>query len=184
MAKKKYSGYLLVANPNNPRDELAKSVLLCVNHTGNLAIGLQINNQLVDIDLSTVAFNLGMDFPSNAPLWYGGNIASNKIHVVHTNDWRGITTVKLNDEISVTNDISVLAAISRGDGPEYFRACAGYWLWEDGRMDKMLDPRDKEDPMKWEVVPATMDLIFDGEGQDQWRIALERAAKHQVDAWF
>ena len=184
MTKKKYPGYLLVANPNNPRDELSKAVLLCVNHAGNLAIGLQINNPLEDIDLQHVVDNLGMESSVNAPLWFGGNISQNKIHVVHSNDWRGLSTVKMNDEISVTNDISVLAAIARGEGPRYFRACAGYWLWDDGRMDRMLNPRAKDEPIKWEIAPATMDSIFDGEGPDQWRAVLDKAAKYQVDAWF
>ena len=42
MTKKKYPGYLLLANPNNPRDELSKSVLLIVTHTNNIAIGLRL----------------------------------------------------------------------------------------------------------------------------------------------
>jgi putative transcriptional regulator len=184
MTKKKYPGYLLVANPNNPRDELSKGVLLCVNHAGNLAIGLQINNPLEDIDLQHVADNLGMESSVNAPLWFGGNISQNKIHVVHSNDWRGLSTVKMNDEISVTNDISVLAAIARGEGPRYYRACAGYWLWDDGRMDRMLNPRAKDEPIKWEIAPATLESIFDSEGPDQWRAVLDKAAKYQVDAWF
>lgn len=184
MSKKKYPGYLLVSNPNNPRDELSKSVLLVVNHAGNLGIGLQINNPLTDVDLQTVAENIGMDFPTNDPVWYGGNVAVNKIHVVHSNDWKGMTTVKLNDEISVTNDISVLAAISRGEGPRFYRACAGYWIWEDGRLDQMLDPKNTEETHKWEIAPATVTSVFNGEGPDQWRIALEKAAKYQVDVWF
>ena len=184
MTKKKYPGYLLVANPNNPRDELSKSVLLVANHTGNLGIGLQINNPMEDINLETVANNIGMACSRNDPLWYGGNIATNKIHVVHSTDWKGITTVKLSDEIYVTNDVSVLAAISLGEGPKFFRACAGYWLWEDGRLDRMLDPKDREETHKWEVTPATLESVFNGEGPDQWRDCLDKAAKYQVSAWL
>jgi putative transcriptional regulator len=184
MTKKKYPGYLLLANPNNPRDELSKSVLLIVTHTNNLAIGLQINNPLEDIDLQTVADNIGMDYPYNDPLFYGGNIAQNKIHVVHSLDWRGMSTVKLNDQIAVTNDISVLAAISQGEGPKFYRACAGYWLWEDGRLDQQLDPKTKNEPHKWEISPATIENVFSGEGPEQWRNAIDEAAKFQVNAWF
>jgi len=184
MTKKRYPGYLLVANPNNPRDELSRSVILVANHTADVAIGLQINNPLEDIDLQTVAQNLGMDFDKNAQLWYGGNMNTNKIHVIHSNDWKGLSTVKMSDEISVTNDISVLAAIARGEGPEHFRACAGYWIWSDGRLDRMLNPREKEDPMKFEITPATIESVFDGEGPDQWRSVLDKAAKYQVNAWF
>jgi putative transcriptional regulator len=184
MSKKKYPGYLLVANPNNPRDELNKSVLLIASHSDKVAICLQINNPLEDIDLQTVAHNINIDYPQGDLLFYGGNISQNKIHVIHSNDWRGLSTVKLNDQISVTNDISVLAALSRGEGPEYYRACAGYWLWEEGRLDQQLDPRYRGEPHKWEIVPSTVDVVFNGEGPEQWREALDRAAKYQVSAWF
>lgn len=183
-AKKKYPGHLLVSNPNNPRDELSKSVILIVSHTERMAVGLQINNPLEDINLQDVANNLGMDYPNPDLLYYGGNMSTNKIHVVHSNDWQGMTTVQLNDEISVTNDISVLAALSRGEGPEFFRACAGYWLWDDHRLDLQLNPRFKDEPHKWEITPADSRIIFDGEGPEQWRVALDHAAKYQVNAWF
>jgi putative AlgH/UPF0301 family transcriptional regulator len=185
MTKKKFAGNLLVANPNNPRDELAKSVILLVTHTDKLGIGLQLNNPLTDIDLQTVAYNSNIDYPRDTdPLYYGGNISMNKIHVVHSNDWKGLSTVKLNDEISVTNDISVLAALSRGEGPSQFRACAGYWLWENGMLDDMLAPRNRNYPHKWETVPAALVNVFEGEGPEQWRNALEEAARYQVNVWF
>lgn len=184
MSKKKYTGYLLVANPNNPRDELSKSVMVIASHTDRVAIGLQINNPLEDIDLNTVANNLDIDYTRADPLFYGGNISMNKIHVVHSTDWRGLSTVKLNDQLAVTNDISIIAALSRGDGPEYYRACAGYWLWDEGRLDQQLDPRFKGEPHKWEITPATVENVFGGEGPEQWRECLDQAAKYQVSAWF
>lgn len=184
MTKKKYPGYLLVANPNNPRDELGKSTILVVTHTDRLAIGLQLNNPLEDINLKTVTDNIELEYYGQDHLFYGGNIGQNKIHVVHSVDWCGLSTVKLNDQIAVTNDISILCAIAAGEGPEHFRACAGYWLWEDGKLDAMLDPYNKHEPHKWEIVPATVDNSFTGEGPEQWRSALDLCAKYQVRSWF
>lgn len=184
MTKKKYPGYLLVANPNNPRDELSKSVILIASHNDRMAIGLQVNNPLEDINLQTVAENIGIDYPNPDLLYYGGNISMNKIHVVHSLDWKGLTTVKLNEQLAVTNDISILAALSRGEGPTFYRACAGYWLWDEGLLDRMLDPRDRSDPHKWEITPGTLDNVFTGEGPEQWRTSIEEAAKYQVSAWF
>lgn len=184
MTKKKFPGYLLVANPNNPRDELGKSTILVVTHTTRLAIGLQLNNPLEDINLKTVADNIELEYNGQDPLYYGGNISQNKIHVVHSSDWSGLSTTKLNDQISVTNDISILCAIAEGTGPQHFRACAGYWLWEDGKLDAMLDPHNRMEPHKWEIVPATIENSFIGEGPDQWRSALELCAKYQVSSWF
>jgi putative AlgH/UPF0301 family transcriptional regulator len=182
--KKKYPGHLLTANPNNPRDELTKSVVLVVSHVENLAIGLQIDNPLEDIDLQTVARNIGIEYNKPDLLYYGGPHNNNKIHVVHSNDWQGLSTVQLNDTLSVTNDISVLAAIAADEGPEYYRACAGFWRWENGLLDQQLDPRFRDDPHKWEICPPTLENVFSSEGPDQWRICLDDSARYQVSAWF
>lgn len=184
MPKKKYDGYLLAANPANPKDDLARSVILLLRHADDLAIGLQINRPMNQPNLADVSENNGIEMISDEPLWYGGNIEERKIHVVHSTDWMGLSSIRLTEDIAVTNDISVLAAVSRGEGPEYFRACTGYWLWGEGRMNHMLDPHDNEEPMKWEILPATMETVFAESGIDQWLLALDRSAEYQTAAWF
>lgn len=185
MPKKNYQGCLLVANPSNPKDELSKAVILLVSHHPTKSVGIQINNPLTDLDLQTVSNNIGIDFEGQDPLWYGGSIGSNKIHVVHSNDWAGLSTVKINDEISITHDISVLAALSRGEGPKQYRACAGYWGWEAGDLDQQLDPKQADKVShKWETLEATLENVFEGEGPDQWHKAIEESTKNQVNAYF
>ena len=184
MTNKKYPGYLLVANPNNPRDDISRSVMLIVSHTADVSVALQVNNPVEDLDLQSVAENLGVEYPVKDPLFYGGNANTNKIHVIHSSEWSGLSTAKLNDEISVTSDISVLTAIGNGSGPEFYRACAGYWIWNGGLLDLQLDSKYKDDPHKWEITPADLENVFNGEGPDQWRYALEACARYQVSEWF
>jgi putative transcriptional regulator len=184
----KYPGYLLVANTNNPRDELHRGVILLVNHTDDLAVGIQLNNQLTNMTLKEIAVNTGIEwegeFDDAEPLYYGGSHNSTRVHVIHTPDWRGSSTVMINSEIAVTNDISVLAAISRGEGPKQYRACAGHWIWNAGDLNMELAPKQKRVSHKWEVAPATGELVFDYEGADQWRQALLESAHHSAAQWF
>jgi len=184
MPKKKYEGYLLAANPANPKDELARSVILLLRHADDLAIGLQINRALTTPTLAEVSERNGIDIMQDEPLWYGGNIEERKIHVVHSTDWMGVSSMELTPEIAVTNDISILSAVSRGEGPEFFRACTGYWLWGEGRMNRMLDPHSTAEPMKWLIVPATTETVFAEEGLDQWLLALDRTAEFQTANWL
>lgn len=177
-------GHLLVANPLNPKDDLSRSVMLLVSHTPKMSVALQINNPVEDINLQTVAEGLGIQYLFPDPLYYGGSSNTHKIHVVHSAEWKGLSTVKLNNEIAVTSDISVIEAIAAGDGPDMFRACAGYWAWHEGLLETQLDPRSSEDPHKWEVTPATRENVFNGEGPDQWRFTLEDSARYQVGEWF
>jgi len=182
----KYAGNLLIANPSNPQDEFSRSVILLVTHTDNVAVGLQVNLEHTETDLSTVAHNIGIPLRTNDPLYFGGNQSVNKIHVIHSLDWKGISTVALNKEIGITNDISILAAIADGQGPMYYKACAGYWFWGDGRLDHQLNPRGREmyEPHKWELIPATIDNVFEDSVEDMWAKGLKSVARQKIAAWF
>jgi putative AlgH/UPF0301 family transcriptional regulator len=92
----------------------------------------------------------------------------------------------MSKEIGITNDISILAAIAAGEGPRYFRACSGYWLWDDGRLDIQLDPRNQleHEPHKWEIVPATTQNLFKIDPEVQWQTAVEECAKYKINAWL
>lgn len=185
MPKKQYQGCLLAANPNNPIDDLYKAVILLISHTNNIAIGVQINSMINNVDLQSVAENMDVQYDGDEPLWFGGNENNNKIHVIHSPDWAGMSTVRINDDLSVTNDVGIISAIARGEGPEYFRACAGYWIWHKGELDSQLNTKfDPEQPHKWEIAPATSELVFDSAGSEQWRYAIEDSAKSQIDHWM
>lgn len=184
MPKIRYDGFLLAANPGNPKDELQRSVILLLRHADNIAVGLQINRMLESPKLADVSDTNGIRIVSSAPLWYGGNMEDRKIHVVHSSDWMGISSVQLTDDIAVTNDISILTAISRNEGPNHFRACTGYWVWDHERMNHMLDPHDTDEPIKWEICPSTIETVFSDEGLDQWLMALDFSSKYQASKWF
>jgi putative transcriptional regulator len=186
MTKQRYQGQLLVANPSNPKDELTQAVILVVTHTDAMAVGLQINNPHEDLTVDRVAENSGLDCPDQEPVYYGGNMNQNKIHVVHSLDWQGLSTVALTKDIGITNDISILAAISQGEGPEFYRACSGYWLWENSRLDIQLDPRNTlaHEPHKWETLPATIQNIFKVHPDKQWEHCLNASTRLRVSEFF
>jgi len=183
---KKYQGNLLIANPNNPKDYLNRAVLLLVTHTNSVGIALQINAVHEEINLANISAGMGIPYIGSDSVWYGGNISVNKIHVIHSLDWRGMSTIALNSEIGITNDISVLTAISQGAGPHYFKACAGYWLWEDGKLDEMLDPRcaNPQEPYRWEIVPANIENVFETPPEELWLESIKDAAKIKVSEWL
>lgn len=184
--KQKYTGHLLIANPGNPKDELEKSVMLIVTHTDTVGVALQINNPHEDLSLSRISENIGIDHEGDEPIYYGGNVSQNKIHVIHSLDWSGLSTVSLTKDLGITNDISVLAAISKNVGPRYFRACSGYRLWENGMLDEQLNPRANDANIRhyWEIAPATISNVFKTDPSRQWDRAIEEAVKHRTSALF
>lgn len=184
MTTKNHSGHLMVANPNNPLDDFSKSIVLLISHGEKVAVGLQINKILDNITLESVAQGLGMDFPESAPLYYGGSMSSNKIHVIHTLDWRSSATGEVAENLGVTNDISILSAISQGEGPREYKAVAGHCLWESKTLDDMLNPRKRNQQHKWELIPATPARVFLSQGSEHWRELLDETARYQVNSWF
>ena len=183
MTKKNFQGHLLVANPNNPRDDLEKAVILLIGHGVEKVFGLQINNPYDDLNVQNISSGIGIELVDDARIYRGGSNNMGKISFIHSTDWSGLSTTFITEHLALTNDISVLTAISRGEGPEFYRACAGHWLWDRNQLDQQMDPHTST-RYKWEPVPATVETVFDSEGEEQWQTALEASARYQVSAWF
>lgn len=186
MSNRNHRGKLLVANPCNPQDELDKAVLVIITHTDTSSICLQINNVLEDISFTDVVRNLGFNYKGYDPVYFGGNIDQNKIHVLHSLDWKGLSTVAINDEVGITNDLSVIAALSQGVGPIHFKACSGYWLWENKRLDLQLsiDADLSEEPHRWELAPADVKTVFEVNSEELWGYSIKYSARHRIAEWF
>lgn len=184
---KNYKGYLIAANPRNPRDDLYKTVMIVVSHTSNISIALQINTPHQELTLSDIFETFNLDNYGEQPIYFGGNLQLNKIHLVHSLDWRGPTTVPLTPEIGITYDISIIEALSKNQGPEYFRACAGFRSWENGHFDIQLDPnslRNTTSSHIWELCPATIENTFLLDPRDQWQDILKESARFAVSNWL
>ena len=125
----KFVGHLLASSPILYSSDEPQKVILIINHNPQLVIGIQINQEILGQTIQRVSSRIGIPFFGNDPLWDGGNLGKDKIHVIHTTDWMGRSSVQLNDELAVTSDISVLTALSEGQGPSQFRACAGFCSW-------------------------------------------------------
>lgn len=192
-----YFGYLLCSSPMNRTQELEHGLILVVSHTPDIAIGIQINEIIPNQSIQGISERIGIHMPGHDPLWIGGSSGHDRVHVIHTTDWAGRSTVPISDDLSITNDISVLSALSAGEGPSKFRACAGFWSWSGRELSHKLTTRpssfsDATDKitkisrgMSWEIVPATCDLVLsDLSGHAQWKRAIEASAHHQASLWF
>lgn len=186
MIEQNYKGYIIAAHPKRQEPTLRRGVVLILDHDRSGAIGLQINKPFLnDITFETVMQNVGLHTDQDQPLYNGGVEAGNRIHVIHTLDWYTANTIKINDNIGVSHDVSVLAAISKNEGPDYFRVVAGFTRWLPGNLEgEVLG----EDPWNithsWSFVPATPELVFGNDDIDQWHKVIAESSKMQVSTWF
>lgn len=181
-----YRGYLLAAHPKRKDPILNKSVMLILDHDISGAIGLQINKSFSnDISFETVMQNVGLVTPEDRPLYNGGPEAQNRIHVVHSLDWYTASTVKITERLGVSHDISILAAISKGEGPDYFRVVAGFFRWLPGCLEgEVLGEEPFTIDQTWSFVPATIENVFERDDLDQWHNVISESSKIQVASWF
>jgi putative AlgH/UPF0301 family transcriptional regulator len=183
-----FVGMVLASSPMLYSNDDPQKVILIISHNSQLVIGLQINQEILGQTIQGVSGRIGIPFFGNDPLWHGGYLGKDKIHVIHTSDWMGKSSVKISDELAVTSDISVLTALSANEGPAEFRACAGFCSWSNSElMDSLgIQPDGIErKPTEWEIAPGTCKLVMDLDGADtQWLKVLEASAAYQATQWF
>lgn len=186
MILENYKGCLLAAHPHQPEPSLRRAVMLIVAHDKTGALGLQINKKFEnDVTMLTVMENLGLYSDLDQPLYSGGLDATNRIHIVHSLDWSTRSTIKVTDQLGVSNDISILAAISENEGPEYFRVIAGYTRWPAKHLEGEMRGEDPWSVTQmWSSVPASIDNVFGIDDIDQWYKTIDDAGKLQIDSWF
>lgn len=180
-------GHLIAAHPKRKEGHFRKGVILIIDQDYTGCIGLQINKPMTNHpNLSGVMSSLGINYQSDTNIYFGGPENTNRIIVVHSADWISPGTTKLNDEICISNDISVLAAIAANQGPSKFRAIAGYTRWMPGHLEGEIegDPPFHDVSASWSYVPSNSEFVFTNEGTDQWHLVLEQSAKALIDTWF
>lgn len=183
MLRKSLLGNLLVANPLNPQDNLSFGVVLIASQSSKTTFGIRLNLPSKIIPLESVFEQMGLAYFGSDFLYTGGNTNRSKVHVVHSLDWSSPTTIRINDEIGITGDVSVLEAISDGHGPKNFRACSGYWIWDNKLLHAQVSSTQMAAEYSWELAPATAELVFEYDRLDQWHRAIEVSADVQSENW-
>lgn len=186
MIEQNYQGYILAAHPRREETLLRRGTILVMDHDSSGAIGLQLNKPYTSsVSLNTVMQNVGLTIDNDQPLYNGGPESTNRIHIVHTMDWSSPTTNKITDHIGVSSDISVLAAIHQGSGPNHYRAVAGFTRWLPGHLEGEIIG---EDPWtinhSWSFIPAVPEVVFGLTDVDQWHKVISDSSRHQIANWF
>jgi putative AlgH/UPF0301 family transcriptional regulator len=93
--------------------------------------------------------------------------------------------MKITEEIGVSNDMSVLVAIAQGEGPELFRAVAGFTRWPAGYLEgEILGEAPWTITDTWNFAPATPDMVFGTDDLEQWHQVIYESGRLQVSNWF
>lgn len=179
-----YRGKLLAAHPKRQQEYLKKSVMIVAEDHELGSWGLQINwPHRGPISFSTIIENQGMWINFDCSVFFGGQYNLTRCFLLHTLDWSSATTVPLTEDLGMTGDLSVLAAIVENQGPEKYRPIIGAHKWGANELQQELSSSaDIED--SWLIVNPTIDLIFGYQEKEQWQAVISACGQTLINQWI
>jgi putative transcriptional regulator len=169
------TGQLLIAMPAMADPRFAQSVIYLCAHTPEGAMGLVLNRPLKRPSFEDLLRQL--DVAPLPParrirLCAGGPVDNARGFVLHTTDWTGEGSLRVDDELALTASLDVLKAIAEGGGPREGILALGYAGWGPGQLDAEMQQN------AWLSVSADETIVFDGDHDTKWRRAF---AKLKID---
>ena len=163
------TGQLLIAMPAMDDPRFSGSVIYLCAHTEEGAMGLVINRPLARPSFEELLRQLEIvPVPParHIRLWAGGPVDNGRGFVLHTADWTGEGSLRVNEQLALTASLDVLKAIAEGGGPREGLLALGYAGWGPGQLETELAQN------AWLTVPAPEELVFDAGHDTKWRRAL------------
>jgi putative transcriptional regulator len=165
------TGQVLIAMPGLPDPEFAKSVIYLCSHSPEGAMGIIVNRP---INTPSFADLLGQLEVSPTPparaiaLCQGGPVDLSRGFVLHSADWTGDGSLRVDSDVALTASIDVLTAIANGGGPREGILALGYANWGPGQLD------DEIRQNSWLNAQADTDLLFDADHDSKWARAMAK----------
>ena len=179
------TGQLLVSQPRNRDGHFARTSILIAQHSLSGAWGVVVNRVAKTINMQNIMAAAGIEYGGEEPIYVGGPVEPTRVHVVHSLDWSSSSTMKITDDIGITGDVSILAAISSGQGPQLYRAGIGLAVWSAGQLEGEQSGVEPWTPAhQWLVTPATIELCLTGGGEEQWQRAINQCVNQKISELF
>jgi putative transcriptional regulator len=170
------NGSLLIAPPAMQGTFWNKSVILVTDDYEAGSIGLILNKPS---DMSIADFGDRVDFELNYPgyIYLGGPIDTQKITMLHTNEWSCANTRRINGQLSISSAEDMFIKLENRNTPKRWRIFAGTCGWAPNQLAaeiKGLPPCTHE--KSWCTATSSHNLIFDTDNNIQWELALSQSA--------
>ncbi len=162
---------MLIAMPAMADQRFALSVIYLCAHTDDGAMGIVVNRPLASPSFADLLQQLHVDPVPPARsirLCQGGPVDHARGFVLHTADWTGDGSLRVDDQMALTASLDILKAIAAGGGPKQGMLALGYAGWGPGQLDQEIVQNT------WLSAPADPALLFDDDHDTKWRRALAR----------
>ena len=162
--------HFLIAMPNMADPHFARTLTYICEHNDQGALGLVVNRP-IDMTLSALferlSLPLGAGGMSDAPIYYGGPVQTDRGFVLHepVGNWQA--TLPVREAIGLTTSKDILEAVGRGEGPKRMLVTLGYAGWSPGQLEHELSQN------AWLTVEAKDAILFDIPAEERLPKAME-----------
>ena len=135
-------------------------------------MGLIINQILETVNFSELmkALKIQADCSeSSRKVHFGGPVQAEQGFVLHSADYSGEETVKIENNICLTATIDILRLVANGSGPRNSLFALGYAGWGPGQLDWEIQENG------WMFGPAEEKLLFGDNDTNKWALAASGA---------
>ena len=163
------AGQMLIAMPAMGDPRFAQAVIYLCDHSAKGAMGIVINRPLETPSFEELLRQLSIDPVPPARsirLCSGGPVDNARGFVLHSADWTGEGSMRVDEAFALTASLDILKAIAGGGGPKQGVLALGYAGWGPGQLDAEMQQN------AWLSVPADAALVFDADHETKWRRAL------------
>ncbi len=161
----------LIAMPSLADPNFVRTVTYVCAHNDDGAMGIVINRPL-NIELSAVLAQMDLEADDPAvgslPVFQGGPVHRDRGFILHRPATEWGSTIRVSDEIAVSTSRDILAAISRGSGPDDRLIALGYAGWGAGQLEEEISQN------AWLSGPASLDILFHAPPERRWEQAAAR----------
>lgn len=169
------AGNVLIAMPSMGDERFERSVIFLCLHNAQGAMGIVLNRPLEQPSFADLLKQLEVAPTPPArsiELTSGGPMDNARGFVLHTDDWTGENSMRVDPGLALTASLDVLKALAEGGGPREGVLALGYAGWGPGQLDQELQSNT------WLLAPSDPALLFDADHATKWRRAM---AKLKVD---
>ena len=167
--------YFLVATEKMKDPRFKNTVIIMLDHDEKGALGLVINKPIGEIALDYLVHKLNDPtinkkelYDVKIPIFWGGPLDTDKILVLHSNDYKDKTT-KSYKNVSISSDYKVLVEIAEKKGPKKSLIILGVSAWNVGQLEGEIERET------WTLSEINMDLIFETDNTKKWLEAIKNS---------
>ena len=170
-------GHVLIAMPDMDDSRFRKTVIYICDHTPKGTMGIVVNRPLTSLSFVDLLQQVDILEEENALLLpsaasgisihKGGPVETGRGFVLHSNDYHlDDLTVRIDDEVSLTETLEILKALACGEGPKKAFIALGYAGWTDGQLEGEILRNG------WLHGPSTPEIIFGEDLEAKYDAAL------------